>query len=104
MADSCYLDGSQHDRSWQVRCLAVGGGDLGEVGKGLAGDVALEASHDLGLGLALGDAAGDVVAGGLVAAAGSVIGPGRRAAQPRMRCLPVSPRNDCRTVCGADTA
>jgi hypothetical protein len=164
-----------------VRCLTVGRGGLHEVGKGLAGDVALEAAHDLGLGLALGDAASDVVAGGLVvahpdqgdtpkgtvripvtaavqsvpvgasradrdrggsatrsgatavtradsslfkssisacrvsrrraalrsaslvAAGGSVIGPGRRAAQPRMRCLPVSPRSDCLTVCGAET-
>jgi hypothetical protein len=33
----------------------------------LAGDVALEAAHDLGPGLALGGAAGDVVPGGLVA-------------------------------------
>ena len=33
-----------------------------------AGDVALEASHDLVFGFAFGQAAGDVVAGGLVAA------------------------------------
>jgi len=33
-----------------------------------AGDVALEAAHDLGLGLAFGGAAGDVVLGGLMAA------------------------------------
>jgi len=38
-----------------------------EVGIGFAADVALEATQDLGLGQALGGAAGDVVLGGLVA-------------------------------------
>jgi len=39
-----------------------------QVREDFAGDVALEAAHDLGLGLALGGAAGDVVPGRLVAA------------------------------------
>ena len=38
------------------------------MGESLAGDVALEAAHDLGLGLAFGDAPVDVILGGLVAA------------------------------------
>ena len=38
------------------------------MGEDFAGDVALEAAHDLGLGLALGSAASHVVLGGLVAA------------------------------------
>src|ERR1700760_2773541 len=39
-----------------------------QVGKDLAGDIELEAAHDLGFGLALGGAAGDVVPGLLVTA------------------------------------
>jgi hypothetical protein len=50
--------------------LAAGrsGSGVQQVRENLPGDVALEAAHDLGLGLALGGAAGNVVLGGLVAA------------------------------------
>lgn len=43
-----------------------GSGEVGEVREELAGDVSLDAADDLFLGLALGGAAGDVVAGWLV--------------------------------------
>jgi len=65
------------------------------MGEDFAGDVALEAAHDLGLGLALGSAASHVVPGGLVAAhadqgdapQGAVGLPVAAAVQP----VPVSP-------------
>src|SRR5215208_4284287 len=59
----CSYRGSSGGRV--LRLLVVG---LAEGGEDLAGDVALEAPHDLSAGPALGGAAGGVVAGGLVPA------------------------------------